>query len=312
MSGVDLNPSSVRAVARKDFRDAVRSRGLLVLTLVFVVFFVASAYFFTDIVGNQVAQQAAQQGQDTPEITSDAFTSALTNVTTLMIPLVALVVAYASVVGERESGSLKLLLSLPHSRLDVVVGKTLGRSGVVAVPVLIGFLAAMLLFPLSPVSLSVGSYLGFALLTMFLGVVFVSLAVGVSAAASTSRRAVGAVFVAYALFNFLWNNVVSTLASRLAEEGMIEEAARFKLQLFLKLLNPTQAYKTLTTRMTVDSALNARLSVVGNPFLRGAYADALGESVPWYLSDAAVAVLLLAWLTVPLAIGYLAFEAADL
>lgn len=311
MSGIEFDPASVRAVARKDFRDAVRSRGLLVLTFVFVVFFVASAYFFTDIVGNQVAQQAQQQGA-TPELTSDAFTSALTNVTTLMIPLVALVVAYASVVGERESGSLKLLLSLPHSRLDVVVGKTIGRSAVVAVPVLVGFLAAMLLFPLSPVSLSVGSYLGFALLTMLLGVVFVSLAVGISAAASTSRRAVGAVFVAYALFNFLWNNVVSTLASRLVEEGVIEQTARFKLQLFLKLLNPAQAYKTLTTRLTVDSALNARLSVVGNPFLRGAYADALGESVPWYLSDAAVAVLLLAWLTVPLAIGYLVFEATDL
>jgi hypothetical protein len=43
----------------------------------------------------------------------------------LLIPLAALVAAYLSIAGERESGSIKFALSLPISRGDLVLGKTL-------------------------------------------------------------------------------------------------------------------------------------------------------------------------------------------
>lgn len=311
-TSAELNPQSVIAVARKDFQDAIRSRWLLLLTGVFVVFFAAAAYFYTDM----VTQQAAQQGQQL-DLTSDAFLRALTDVTTLLIPLIAVVVAYASVIGERESGTLKLLLSLPHSRLDVVAGKVLGRSAVVAVPVAIGFAAGMLVFPFTDVSLAPGNYVLFALLTVLLGVVFVALAVGISAAASTNRRAVVGAVGLYVLFTLFWNSLVNGIVQRLP--GLLEDylgyemgdLAFVKLHLALKHLNPTQAYKSLSTSLMVDNTAVARASLINPP--RGQiYQQILDGSVPLYLSDPAVLVYLLLWVVVPPALGYLTFQRADL
>jgi len=42
---------------------------------------------------------------------------------------------YMAVVGERRSGSIKILLGLPPNRADVVFGKLLGRMGVVGLAV---------------------------------------------------------------------------------------------------------------------------------------------------------------------------------
>lgn len=315
-TGAELHPRSVAAVARKDFRDAVRSRGLLILTGVFVVFFAAAAYFFTDIVAEQLRQQAVQQGRPT-DFTSDRFLRALTDVTTLLIPLIGIVVAYASVIGERESGTLKLLLSLPHSRLDVVVGKVLGRSAVVAVPVGVGFVAGMLVFPFTDVSLAPGNYVLFALLTVVLGVVFVALAVGISAAASTNRRAVGGAVGLYVLFTLFWNSLVNGIVQRVP--GLLEDylghemgnLAFVRFHLALKHLNPTQAYKSLSTSLMVDNPAVARASLINPPQGR-IYQQILDGSVPFYLSDPAVLVYFLLWVVVPPALGYLAFQRADL
>lgn len=46
---------------------------------------------------------------------------------------------YRAIVGERESGSLKFLLGLPHTRRDVILGKLIGRVSTVTVAVLVGF-----------------------------------------------------------------------------------------------------------------------------------------------------------------------------
>lgn len=307
---------SVTAIARKDFQDAIRSRGLLLLAFVFVIFFASAAYFFSDIIGRQALQQGGQGG-----ITSDMFIRALSNVTTILIPFIGVVVAYASVVGERESGTLKLLLSLPHSRLDVVVGKVIGRGAVVALPVIGGFAVAMLVFPLTPVSLSPGNFILFALLTAILGVAFVALAVGVSAGASTNRRAVVFAVGVYVLFTLFWNSLVNGVLDQASKvvticpgqtPGPAPCATQMKIQLALKHLNPTQGYKSLSTRLVLDNAAQARVSLIGNPFTQQLYYEQLQGSLPVYLSDPAVLVYLLVWLVVPPALGYYVFERTDL
>lgn len=312
---------SVAAIARKDFQDAVRSRGLLILAFVFVVFFVSSAYFFTEFVAGQFQQQAQAQGQGQVALTSDDFIRALSEVTTILIPFIGIMVAYASIIGERESGTLKLLLSLPHSRLDVVVGKTLGRGAVVALPVVVGFAAGMVVFPFTSVSLAAGNYVLFALLTALLGLAFVSLAVGVSAGASTNRRAVVGAVGVYVLFTLFWNSLVNGVLEQAGKPlnlcpdggtGPAPCAAEMKLTLLLKHLNPTQAYKSLATRLVVEDAAQARVSLVSGGFLPRIYYQQLQDSLPVYLSDPAVFLYLAVWVVVPPAIGYYVFQQTDL
>lgn len=315
MSQLDLD--SVEAVAKKDFQDAIRSRALLVLTTVFVVFFAASAFFFADQVSQQLdavanssnASQAQAAEQIRQGLTSDAFLDALTQVTRLLIPLTGIVVAYAALVGERESGTLKLLLALPHSRLDVVLGKVAGRSAVVAAPVLLGFLVAAPVFPILGVTFNAVNFALFALATAFIGVVFVALSVGVSAAAPTSRRAVITVVGLYALFTLLWGQFANAVVREVSNNTDLGNTAIIKVFLVVKHLNPVATYQSLVASLGQD-ALAARVSLVGG--LQGQFiAQQLGE-VPIYLTDGALVVYLLLWIAVPVVLGYLTFQRADL
>lgn len=305
---VDLE--SVQAIARKDFEDAVRSRSLIVIGGVFVVFFVAAAFFFADSLGT-----AAQQGDD-PPVTSSSFLRTLSNVTRLLVPLTGAVVAYASVVGERESGTLKLLLSLPHSRLDVLVGKLVGRSGVLAVPVLAGLLVAVPVFPVSGVEFVATDYLLFAGLTVLVGIAFVAIGLGASAATNSSRQAVAATFVPFVVFALLWSQVVNRVSNALSSGvsvfdvqllAPVEGATLFEAFFLLKAVNPLAAYQMIASNLGSPQTQLALFS----PPSRQQYAQQFGD-LPFYLTDGFFVVLLTLWVVLPVAVGYLVFKRADL
>ncbi|MDZ7850465.1 MAG: ABC transporter permease subunit [Halodesulfurarchaeum sp.] len=57
----------------------------------------------------------------------------------MLVPIMALIAGYLAIAGERESGSLKILLGLPPSRGEVLAGKFLGRAAVVGIGVAAGF-----------------------------------------------------------------------------------------------------------------------------------------------------------------------------
>lgn len=290
-----------QAIARKDFQDAVRSKWLWALSAIFVGLFAGSAYF----VGSNIPADPQQP------VNTDMFLQTIGQlVITLIIPLVAIVVSYSAIVGERESGSLKLLLSLPHSRQDAVVGKTVGRSGVVALPILIGLVLALAVLGVYGVSLKIGNFVLFTLLTMLLGVVFVSIAVGVSAATSTNRRAMLGTVGLYFLFTLFWNQVRRILV--FANDQLSLNLATIDIVqygLFIKYFNPVRAYQTLAARLYMDSALDARLYQSGQ--FGQIIKQQMGET-PFYLSDPVVLAQFLFWLLVPVAVGYLVFRDADL
>ncbi len=304
-------------VARKDFQDAVRSHWLWVLSALFVVVLaLPPALIIADVV---------QLGAAGDELTTNVFVSLMRDTMTLLVPIIAVVLAYASVTGERDSGTLKLLLALPHSRRDVVAGKALGRGAVLVLPVLAGFVVAAVVYLATPVSVDAWPFVAFAVLTALLGLVFVAISVGVSAGSRSSRASmIGAVGV-YVLFTLFWNQFANGLVRLANDHAGVEGAARVKLHLVVKVLNPTQAYKTLVDSVTIslpaDAAISrevaARARMVGGSSLQGqinrqAYVQSLGESVPLYLSDAFVLVVLLAWLVLPALLGYLVFREADL
>ncbi|WP_435196235.1 ABC transporter permease [Natronomonas sp. EA1] len=296
-----MNPDSVRAVARKDFIDAVRSRGLLALTTLFVVFFGAAAFFFVTQIGGSVQQQAGNV------LSSNSFLRSLSNITRLFVPLTGAVVAYAAIVGERSSGTLKLLLSLPHDRSDVVVGKLLGRGAVVAVPVLLGLLIAVPMFPLAGVSFDPLNYLLFAALTVLVGLAFVAIGVGVSASTDSNTRAAIGTFVPFAFFALLWGQLAGEVVRRLQSQLDLGQQALLEVYFGFRALNPLAAYQMVASSI---GSPRAQLSLFSPP-TRQSYAQQFG-SLPWYLSDAALVGILVLWVVVPVAVGYLAFERSDL
>jgi ABC-2 type transport system permease protein len=277
---------SWQAVARKDFEDAVRSRWLLGLSVLFVLLVSIAVY----LVRPAPDQTASSNVLVNHFLVKDGL------VTTL-IPLIALVMAYGSVVGERESGSLKLLLSLPHSRADVVFGKVFGRSGAIAAAIGIGFLLpGVLLLVLPRLNFRPGFYVGYVVLTVLLATVFVAIAVGFSAAMNSQRLAIGGAIGIYFVFIPLW--------------GVIQ----FPLQIALQLGGGTPAWLPLTGQEVFQTLQllnpNGSFKIVVNSFMSGQLYSA-GARNPVRLQVAAT-LMLIVWILLPPLLGLLRFESVDL
>lgn len=263
---------SWEAVARKDYRDAVRARWLWALTAIIVLILSLISYMVWPAEGQTVSSDAVINSFLMPTLI------------TMIIPLAALVVSYDSITGEQETGSLKLLLSLPHSRTAVVAGKLAGRSAAVATPVVLGFVLPALLLAVGPVSLNILGYIAFVVLTALLGAAFVGIALGLSAATASQRLSLAGSVAAFFVFVPLWKAIQFPLQFYLASRGDTIPMDPSELFRYLDLINPTGAYKHLLGTIASNQSQDVLL--------------ALG--------------ILYAWVLIPPAIGALVFNQRDL
>lgn len=335
-------------VAKKEFQDAIRSKGLWVLGAVFTALFVAppaGALYFDLGLGQGVSDEFGMKL---------LISFVYTELATVFIPIIAMFVGFGAITKERETGSLKILLSLPHSRRDVVVGKVIGRCAVVGGPLAVGFLLTALFLVVSELAFKAQLFAQFGLYTMGLALVFVAIAVSISGAVSRGLYSIIGNFVVYLYFTFGWNTVANGIATGLRDYLGVSGALRWHITLLVKLLNPTQAYKTLAnsdlgistyslfTGRTAESItpLKARyemfsqkpeqMRVVCSDVLGGNAtnitreagnttqvtgvncAEAASGGLPIFYTDAAVFVFLLAWIGVAALLSYKTFNLADL
>ncbi|MBB6647430.1 ABC transporter permease [Halobellus ruber] len=305
---------SWQAVARKEFRDAIRSRWLHGSTLFFALFLGgAAALFFGVLIGPEGRQVSNLFGFFA---NLGVFSFSFPGLLALVLGFIALSTSYGSITGERETGSIKLLLSLPNSRLDAVVGKFLGRSAVVVAALLAGFLFVFVVLVATGTRLQLGSFVPQVALTALLGMAFVSIGLGISALAGSNREATLATMGLYLIFAVLWGSVsegIPKLINYAAEQmgvGGVSELTRVKLGVFLKYLNPLKAYETLAAELYYSPA-QARLvsATFGEQTVLG---PVFQESIPFYFSGGFLFVVLLLWIVLPVAVGYWAFERDDL
>lgn len=281
-------------IARKDFHEAIRSRLLWVLTVLFVVVMAVSVYLPEMVFDGTVDPAQALSFMDGPG-------------TVLLIPVVAIVLGYGSIVGERETGSIRFLLGLPNSRREILRGKFLGRTAVLTVPLLLGFLAGgvvtVAVYGVPPLSI----YLPFVLLALLLGAAFVAFAVGVSASSSTQTRAISVVLLVFLLTQSLWNFLVSGL--HYAFRGTMpggELPNRYEL---VSRLNPIEAYSAVGDRFFAETE---RIVLGGGGASTQSSAATEQVADVLYLEWWTGIVVLVLWIGIPLGFGYLRFRAADL
>lgn len=280
---------SWQAIAKKDFQDSVRSRTLWAVIALFVIGIGGLTYLVSGDLGAEESLAAAVGGT-------------LVFGILLFIPLTGLFISVKSVVRERESGTINLLLSMPHSRGEMVVGKFLGRSAVMTLAVLIGFIPAVVLIFIQG-DVSVGESFTFLLVPVLFGLMFVGIGVGFSALFNTETQAtVGGIVIFLALY--LWRFVLDQLFG-LVDAEVPEFLSRFYLlDMFgdmLDTLVPSGRGATAPSGVT-------RTVQPTQSGLETVYPD----TVAVYMQNWFVFVILALWIVVPLAIGYYRFSRVDL
>lgn len=220
---------SILIVASKEFRDGLRNRWVLAITVVFALLAVGIAYFG--------AAAAGKVG----------FTSLSTTIVSLaslgvfLIPLIALLLAYDTVVGEEEQGTLLLLLTYPLHRAQLLAGKFLGHAGIIAVSSTLGFGIAGVLMALFSDEASGAELLqsfGYFIFTaILLGLVFVAFAHLISVSVAEKTRAAGLALVVWFFFVLVFD--LALLGGLVATKGAVGSG----IFPYLLLLNPTDVFR---------------------------------------------------------------------
>ena len=266
----NLEWRQIATLAGKEFRDRMRNRWVLAVALVFTVFSLVITYF-----------GGAQQGQ--VGLRSIEFTiTSLVSLVIYLIPLIALLLGFDAIVGERERGSLDLLLSLPITRLELLLGKYLGLAAALTLSTVVGFaLDAVLLFRQFGMA-GLYHYVGFMLSSVLLGLAFLSLALLLSVVSHERTRASGLAIALWFGFVLVFDLLLLGL--------LVASGGEFGGQMlaYILLLNPADIFRILNV-----FSLDQMRSLYG---LTSIVPPALAN--PWLMGGAMVA-----WITAPLAIA---------
>ncbi len=262
--------SQIGTIAGKEFWDRIRNRWVLAVALVFTVFALVIAYF-------GAAQQGAV-GFRSIELTI----ASLVSLVIYLIPLIALVLGFDAIVGERERGSLDLLLAMPITRLELLLGKYLGLAAALAFSTVAGFgLVAIVLAAKLDLN-ALFHYFGFMLSSVLLGCAFLSLAVMLSTFAADRTRASGLAIAAWFFFVLVFDLLLLG--------ALVVSGGQWGGELFpyLLLANPADVFRILNI-----FSLDEVRTLYG---LATVFPRALAD--PWLLG-----LVMLAWIVTPLAIA---------
>ncbi|PSP36921.1 hypothetical protein BRC66_07640 [Halobacteriales archaeon QH_2_66_30] len=163
------------AIAKKDLQDSIRSRTLWATIGIFLGLILLLSWLFTDGSGEETFIAAA------------GFTFLIGVL--FFIPMAGLLLSVKSIIRERNSGTINLLLSLPHTRGEMIVGKFVGRSVVMVVTVLAGFLPALLYIFVQADEAGFTQLLTFLFALSVFGVMWVGIGIGLSALVNSETQA---------------------------------------------------------------------------------------------------------------------------
>ena len=277
---------SVLVVTKKEFQDAIRSYTLAGL----VIFFTILTGIWSAI--HWIPEMSAPVSGNLDTI---ALLNSMRQPGLFLIPLVALVVGYRAIALERENGSIRLLLSLPHTRGDVLLGKIIGQTAVVSVSIICGYGVAALIAFFTYGSFSLPVFVAYTLLSILYGLVCISIAVSVSACTSSREWAIIGAGSVYLVFIFFWDAIVGVL-NVVFVENPSQPAAHPDWLVILRYVNPSTAFAQ-ATRATIP----ATREITTYPLLRAT------SWLDWY-----GLIVLSLWIAISVGISHLLFSRADL
>ncbi|MCK5423915.1 MAG: ABC transporter permease [Emcibacter sp.] len=267
----------------KEVRDGYRNRWVIMITLIMTTLALILSFLGSAPTGTTSVSPLA------------VTVVSLSSLSIFFIPLIALLLAYDSVVGEAERGTLTLLLTHPVSRTEVILGKFIGHLFLLTIAIVVGYGVAGLTISLTGETNFADqewkSFIRLLLSSVLLGAIFLSIGYMVSAWVRERGTAAAMAIGIWLLFVLLYDmGLLALLAS--GDSGINGELVKW-----LMLINPTDSYRMFNLTSSSDTALLSGMA---------------GLSSEHRVSDASLILIMMSWVIAPLVTACAIFKRRQL
>ena len=278
----------ILSIAKKEILDNIRNAWLLVVTLIYTALVLLVTYSGT----------ITQSLENVGHLISTGFSP----IVTILVPLMGLMLGYNAIVGELESGSMLLFGSHAISRLDILLGKVIGRGFILMYSIVIGFGLGGILIAINLPNADFGEYAIFIGATVLLSFVFFCMGIMVSTFFKRRTPAIGTTLGFWIIFAIFWPIITVILMVLVFSDITLDPTApaseiSFSIPSWLyavDLLNPITEYSRL---------LSLSISSV---------ADFNTIPMPDFYSTELMIGLLFLWTLVMLFISWIRFRYTDI
>jgi ABC-type transport system involved in multi-copper enzyme maturation permease subunit len=268
-----VNP--IQAIAKKEFLEHARRGGMALTAGLFLVVALGSGL---------IASAAQDLARVDP---TQVFLTLLHPATAFLVPIMAMVLAHATIAGEQEAGSLGLLLAQPVSRTEVIVGKFLGLLAVLSASIALGFGVAAAVASARGLKLDGPLFAKFTVGTLLFGGAYLALFLLFSASAKRRNAALGWAVGSFVFLGLVWDKVGAFgVYLQLRDSPNLAAPLPTWFQVF-EFLSPSDAFGWL-------------LHAIGGPttaLVEGIFSQAAQNT--WLTNAAVLTVVLAAWCVVP-------------
>jgi Cu-processing system permease protein len=269
-------------LAMKELRDGLRNRWIAAAIIVLGTLALALSFLGSAPTGSIKASPM------------DISVISLASLSVYLIPLIALMLSFDTLVGEFERGTMMLLLTYPVTRWQVIIGKFLGHLLILFIAIFSGYGGAMLIMMLVTGASMEGwqAYVSMMFSSLILGAIFIALGYLVSVFVKERATAAGTAIGLWLVFVVLYDLLL--FGALLIDDGQLISQQLFSI---LMLASPTDTYRILNLSM-FDGVSQA--------------AGIAGVASEAGMSSALLITVMLLWIAMPLAATLLIFQRKEL
>ncbi len=281
---------AVYALGKKEFLDSVRNRWIIALAAIFLILTLTVSYLGGAAEGGGVGFQGLFE-----------TVAGMTFISQILIPILGLMLSYAAVVGEKERGSMLLLMSMPITRNETILGKFLGLGAVMLAAVLSGLGIGGIVIMAFAGTEGWENFLVFLLGAIIFALAF--LGVGLLLSSITKRRslAMGLAVFLWFFFAFIFNIILVGVFIGTGGSFHTTPGQAFVLPDWIyvaQLTNPVAAFSSFAAR-AFD--LSMGFEGIGFP-----------AELPGFVSIGTTGLSMALWALVPLGLAAWRFRRQDL
>lgn len=266
------------SIAQKEIMDNIRNKWIIITTFIFAFLTVVVSYF-----------TSMGQGWQDLEITIVGMMA----IVQYMVPIIGLMLGYAAIVREIESGSMSAFLAHPVERWEVIIGKFLGLGFVLSFSIFVGFGIAGIIIGINVANVDYFGYLIFIMSSILLGLVYLSLSMLFSTIFKSRSTCMGMAIFIWFFFTMIWGIIMVGLL--FAFESEITSFPNWYYS--LSMINPISSFALL---------VNINVVVAGEMVVGSI------NKLPNYVNTPVLTFILLAWIIIPLFLSILFFKKRDI